>query len=97
MSAAPAITLRCCATCAGVTFGVVEIEGQLYLRCAGCHMRLWDHPETTPRGALVNIEEARYLTTLTPSPASASALLKAYRQSAAELTKIFMQNPKVLS
>ncbi len=96
MSAAP-ITLRACATCAGMVFIAVEFGDQLYLRCADCHCRQLKFPLDRPLGALINIEETRTLAPLAPCPATASLLLKAYAQSAKELRGFFKQHPEVLS
>ena len=97
MSADTPITMRQCGTCGGLAFLVVEIEGQFYLRCAKCHGHQSKYPLDPPRGALFNIEDARCMAAFIPGADTASILLKAYHQCAAELSRHFQKYPEVLT
>lgn len=97
MSAAAAVTLRCCGNCRHSAFLLVKVESQFYLRCATCHANQLKFPLDTPGGALVNIEDVRCMNFFIPGSATITTLLKAYRQCAAELQAMFEKHPEVLS
>ncbi len=88
---------KCCHVCASHCFMIYESGGDLFLRCANCHVVQERQPRQAPAGTLVPIEDAANLNWL-PMPARTERLLTAAFETASEqLDDYFQSHPEKLT